>query len=297
MQRNQMIARRQGRFQLKPLLLAALAFAPAAASAQQDAAAAQLPPLVITADGEKAKFAGILVDRQGDKLRVREGNTALHVVLLTDDTKISTPKGLFKMERKRRGVDDLLPGLMLQVEGTGSSDGAIVAKEIHFSTRSMKTAQQINVGSEVIRGNVAANTDSITHLNARVTNLDNYDEKFATQVNFVSNEWSLLPAAKGQLDDLAGKASALKGYIVEVKGYADTTGSTPHNLELSEMRAQAVVRYLIEDKGIPMRRVLNPTGFGDANAIASNATPDGRAMNRRVTVRVLVNKGLAEDHR
>src|SRR3954452_12989647 len=65
MQRNQLIARRQGRFHLKPLLLAALAFAPAAASAQQDAAAAQLPPLVITADGEKAKFAGILVDRQG----------------------------------------------------------------------------------------------------------------------------------------------------------------------------------------------------------------------------------------
>jgi outer membrane protein OmpA-like peptidoglycan-associated protein len=186
---------------------------------------------------------------------------------------------------------------MLQVEGSGGPDGAVVAKEIHFSTRSMKTAQQINVGSEVIRSNVAANTDSITHLNAKMTNLDNYEEKVATQVNFVTNEWTLLPAAKGQLDDLAAKATGLKGYVVEVKGYADTVGTTPHNLELSEMRAQAVVRYLIESKGIPMRRVLNPTGFGDANAIASNATPDGRAMNRRVTVRVLQNKGLAEDHR
>jgi outer membrane protein OmpA-like peptidoglycan-associated protein len=292
-----LIARRQGRFHLKPLLLATLAFAPAAVSAQQETAAAQLPPLIVTAEGEKVKFAGILVDRQGDKLRVREGNTALHNVLLTDDTKISTPSGLFKMDRKRRSEQDLLPGLMLQVEGRGGPDGAIVAKEIHFSTRSMKTAQQINVGSEVIRNNVAANADSITHLNARVTNLDNYDEKVATQVNFVSNEWDLLPAAKGQLDDLAGKTAGLKGYVVEVRGYADTTGSNPHNLELSEMRAQAVVRYLIEQKAIPMRRVLNPTGFGSAAAIASNATPDGRAMNRRVSVRVLVNKGLAEDHR
>jgi outer membrane protein OmpA-like peptidoglycan-associated protein len=99
------------------------------------------------------------------------------------------------------------------------------------------------------------------------------------------------------LDDLAGRISGLKGYVVEVKGFADTTGSTPRNLQLSDMRAQAVVRYLIEQKGIPMRRVLNPTGFGSAAAIASNATPDGRAMNRRAMVRVLVNKGLAEDHR
>jgi outer membrane protein OmpA-like peptidoglycan-associated protein len=161
----------------------------------------------------------------------------------------------------------------------------------------MKTAQQINVGSETLRGDVAANTDSITHLNAKVTNLDNYEEKTVAMVNFVTNEWELLPAAKSVLDDLAGRISGLKGYVVEVKGFADTTGSTPRNLQLSDMRAQAVVRYLIEQKGIPMRRVLNPTGFGSAAAIASNATPDGRAMNRRAMVRVLVNKGLAEDHR
>jgi hypothetical protein len=81
-----------------PLLLATLAFAPAA-SAQE---ATPLPPMVVHADGQKVKISGILVDRHGDQLRVREGNVATHNVLLTNDTKISTPSGLFKMDRKMR---------------------------------------------------------------------------------------------------------------------------------------------------------------------------------------------------
>jgi OOP family OmpA-OmpF porin len=58
-----------------------------------------------------------------------------------------------------------------------------------------------------------------------------------------------------------------------------------------------VVRYLTEQKDVPMRRVVNPTGYGSTDAVASNATPDGRAMNRRATVRVLVNKGIANGGR
>jgi len=303
MKNNALVLTNVVRSRLTPLLLAGLAFAPRAQA--QDTTAQALPPMVTTAEGEKAKFAGVVLDRHGDTVRVREGNTALHTVLLTSDTHVGTPNGLFKMGRKRRDQATIIPGLLMQVEGRGGPDGMVIADKIRFSTRSMNTAQQINVGSEMTRNQVAANTDSIevvkrrladsiTHVNARVTNLDNYEEKISTVVNFPTNVYMLADAQKGVLDDLIGRISGLKGYIIEVRGYADTTGTDPHNLQLSQARAVSVVRYL-ELKDVPLRRILNPTGFGSANAIATNATPDGRAMNRRATVRVLVNKGLANN--
>ena len=281
-----------------PLLLATLAFAPAA-SAQ---GATSLPPMVVHADGQKVKISGIVVDRQGDQLRVREGDVATHTVLLTNDTKISTPSGLFKMDRKKRDESNLLPGLMLQVEGRGGSNGAVVAEEIHFSTRSMKVAQQINVGGEVVRNQVNANTDSIevikrrltdslSHVNARVTNLDNFEERYSTVVNFATDSWALTDAGKGVLSDMVGRVAGFRGYYIEVKGYADTTGTVEYNLHLSTKRAESVVRYLTETKDVPLRRILNPTGFGESSAIAANSNEVGKAMNRRATVRVLVSKG------
>src|SRR5689334_3118853 len=293
------------RSHLTPLVLAALTFA--APAGAQEPTPQPLPPTVVHAYGEKAKFSGIVVARQGDTIKLREGDVATHTILLTEDTKISTPNGLFKMGRKRRDASNIMPGLMMQVEGTGSADGTLIAHEVHFSKRSMNVAQQINVGTEVTRNQTEANTDSIervktrladsiTHVNARVTNLDNYEEKISTVVNFPTNVASLVDGAKGVLDDMVNRASAFKGYIIEVKGFADTTGSEPHNLQLSTARAVAVVRYLTEQKDVPLRRILNPTGYGSAAAVASNATPDGRAMNRRATVRVLVNKGLANNN-
>jgi OOP family OmpA-OmpF porin len=289
------------RFRLTPLLLATLMFG-RPSFAQQPT---PLPPMVVHADGEKAEFSGVVVRRSGDTVLVRQGDVATHVVLITDATRITTPSGLFKMDRKKRDVSNIMPGLMLEVEGQGGPNGSIVAKEIHFSSRSMKTAEQINVGGEVTRNQVAANADSIervkrrladsiTHVNARVTNLDTYDEKIATVVNFQHDSWELGDGAKNVLNDMVNRVAGLRGYVIEVKGYADTTGTAPYNLQLSERRASTVVRYLTDVKDIPLRRILNPTGFGSAEAVASNKTPDGRAMNRRASVRVLVSRGAAQ---
>lgn len=285
------------RSHLSPLILAALAFGlPAAAQEPQPQ---PLPPMVVHAEGQKAKFSGIVIDKKGDTIRLREGDVATHTILLNDDTRISTPSGLFKMSRKKRDEAAIMPGLMMQVEGKGAADGSLIADEIHFSTRSMKVAQQINVGTEALRDSVELAkrrfADSITHVNARITNLDNYEERASATVNFATNASDLNETDKSELDELAKKASGWKGYLIEVKGYADTTGTDPHNLQLSQARAVTVVRYL-ELKDVPLRRMLNPTGYGSAQAVASNATPEGRAMNRRATVRVLVSKGLTTNN-
>jgi len=80
--------------------------------------------------------------------------------------------------------------------------------------------------------------------------------------------------------------------VLEVTGYADSTGNTERNRSLSQRRADAVIRYLVEQHQIPLRRIVTPYGFGESNPVADNKTREGRAQNRRVEVKVLVNKGL-----
>jgi len=181
----------------------------------------------------------------------------------------------------------------------------LIADEIHFSTRSMKVAQQINVGGEVVRAQVEANkdsieaiktrlADSISHVNARVTNLDKFEQKYYTTVNFPTDVYQLSAPQKSVLDDMVNRLGGMSGYVIEVRGYADSEGTSPYNLQLSTKRADAVVRYLIDEKGIPLRRIINPTGFGEANPVGSNQSLTGRAMNRRVSVRVMASKGAQQ---
>jgi OOP family OmpA-OmpF porin len=293
MQPNAPIAPTAVRYKMTALLLAAMAYG-LPASAQE---AQPVPPRVVHAENQKSVFPGIIVDRHGDTMRVREGNVATHTVVITDETRIGTPSGLFKMERKRRDQSTLMPGLLMKVEGHGGDNGVLIADKLTFSTRSLNTAQQINVGGEVVRADVSANADSIAalrkrlidsiaHANARITNLDNYTEKVSLFVTFPTNVFELSGAMKGVLDDMVNRINGWTGYVIEVTGFADTTGTTNYNLQLSQRRAAAVVRYLVEDKGIPLRRIINPTGMGETKSFAPP-----NALNRRASVRVLVNKG------
>jgi outer membrane protein OmpA-like peptidoglycan-associated protein len=77
-------------------------------------------------------------------------------------------------------------------------------------------------------------------------------------------------------------------YKWEVGGYTDGVGSVNYNLGLSQRRAQAVVDYLIT-KGVNSNN-LKVVGYGKSNPIATNDTPEGRAMNRRVEIKVLSKK-------
>src|SRR6266850_1750860 len=81
-------------------------------------------------------------------------------------------------------------------------------------------------------------------------------------------------------------------YVLEVSGYTDTTGSIQLNRMLSQKRADAVIRYLVENHNIPLRRIVTPYGYGESHPVAENTSRDGRAQNRRVAIKLLVNKGL-----
>ncbi len=134
----------------------------------------------------------------------------------------------------------------------------------------------------------------VTNVNKRVSDLDNYEVADSATVYFKINSSTLSDQAKQDLDALAQKAQSAKGYVVEVAGYADTTGKAALNQALSEKRADSVTRYLEQQGNIPIHRILTPTGMGTSHEAAENNTPQGRKLNRRVEVKLLVNQGVVQ---
>jgi OOP family OmpA-OmpF porin len=312
----------------------ALVFGGLAVLALASQAGAQKEPLLLPTQhvtvpqqtftpGQGAKVKGLIISRNGDDMVIRDETGYLDVVTLTADTKISSPSGIFKTEKKRRDVTSLLPGLIVEVKGSGGSNGNIVADRISFHSSALRVAQQIAAGDVVQNARIQANTDSIDALghrtrdglrsvnnrlndslaaismrasdslkaiDARFDDIDKYDARDSAHVNFASGKATLTDEAKRALDDLAARAPQQVGYMIEVRGYADTVGRSSYNQDLSERRAEAVVSYLAH-RNVPIRRMLNPTGFGEMDPAAPNDTAEGRAMNRRADVLVLVNRG------
>jgi len=147
-------------------------------------------------------------------------------------------------------------------------------------------------GAKAAQATADAAVAGVNATNDRISSLDDYAPQQTAAVNFKSGSAVLLPESKTTLDDIASKALNAKGYVLEVSGFADSRGSVNLNRALSQRRADAVIRYLVESHNIPLRRIVTPYGYGELNPVAENDTKDGRAQNRRVEIKLLVNKGL-----
>jgi OOP family OmpA-OmpF porin len=88
---------------------------------------------------------------------------------------------------------------------------------------------------------------------------------------------------KVKLDAVAQRLQQLTFESGEVGGYTDSTGDDAYNLELSQRRAQSALDYLTSLGVAPGR--MTAVGYGEANPIADNATPEGQALNRRAVIR------------
>ena len=134
----------------------------------------------------------------------------------------------------------------------------------------------------------------VNRTNDRISALDDYEPQAVLAVNFKVGSAVLSTDSKAKLDEVATKALNAKGYVLEVSGFADTTGSVERNRALSQRRADNVIRYLVENHNIPLRRIVTPYGYGESHPVAENTSRTGRAQNRRVEVKLLVNKGLIQ---
>jgi outer membrane protein OmpA-like peptidoglycan-associated protein len=246
------------------------------------------------APGEQLEVKGAILSRDGETFVVRDINRVDTVVLLTDATSIKTArKGVFR-GGKEFDVTALVPGLILTVKGTGDSEGRLMAEKITFKDTDYKAAVTSFAMMDPVDDKADQALRDAAAAEARISELDQYDVAKVVTVYFAVNKADLSAEAKASLDELAAKAPQAKNYTVEVQGFTDSTGDFNKNLELSRKRADSVVQYLAVMHQIPLRRITTPMGYGSTQTVADDKTPEGRAKNRRVEVRVLVNKGLAD---
>lgn len=170
-------------------------------------------------------------------------------------------------------------------------------KDIQSNQQNITTNKQaIATSQQEIAANkqqIERNIKEIQETTDRFSQLTDYDVKADATVKFKVGSSTISPEDQEQLKQLAQNAKGITGYIIEVKGFADSSGNPLMNEKLSEDRAKRVVAYLIQEGKIPVRHIVAPGAMGEYEPVAPNETAEGRAENRRVEVKVLVNKGIA----
>jgi OOP family OmpA-OmpF porin len=279
---------------------------------------------------QNVKVKGMISGRTGETLILStpDGNTT---VVLDDSTKVQQPKGL-GMRKKQVSAAVLIPGLKVSVDGTGDSTKVTAksitfdasdlqtaemiqaglhptADQVAANQKNISTNQQdiaanqqatatnaknISANQQATAANKADIDKNIADIEAntkRFSELGDYELKGQGTINFKTGSAKIAPEDQARLADLAQKAKDQTGYIIEIQGYADSTGNAAMNTKLSQARAQAVIDYLVQH-GVPVRHITAPGAYGETDPAASNETSSGRAENRRVDVKVLINKGI-----
>jgi outer membrane protein OmpA-like peptidoglycan-associated protein len=160
--------------------------------------------------------------------------------------------------------------------------------------QAQNAADQASLQAEAAAVVGLADAAAIAAVDQRVSDLDDYKIESENDVFFDRDSVILKEDAKPALADLAKLAKSLQGYLIEISGYASNTLDSKTDQKLSEERAAAVARYFYEVQNIPMRRILIPVGYGSTHRLANNTDVVGRELNRRVDVKVLVNKSLED---
>jgi outer membrane protein OmpA-like peptidoglycan-associated protein len=277
--------------------------------------------------GEKVKTKGVITNRMGDTLIVKTADGPFTVVL-SSDTKILQPVGL-GARHKEVSPDVMIPGLKLKFEGVGDDQNRVLAKRIEYENDDLILAEVIQAGlnptaqqqaanmeryavdktatdaaiaaaNQEIAANkqmIAANQSNIRLVadktKERFSELTEWVPKAEATVHFNTGESVISDEHKKEIAALAENALKYKGYVIEVKGYADSIGRLTANQVLSKERAEAVVAYLLQDCHVPVKNIVAPGAMSETNPVASNETGSGRSENRRVELRVLVNRGVA----
>lgn len=284
------------------------------------------PAFAVTA-GEKVKSKGVITNRAGDVLTVKTADGP-YTLVVAADSKIQHPIGL-GARHKQMGPEVLIPGLKLKFEGVSDDQNRILVKQIDFDTDDLALAEVIQAGLnptaeqqarnmqtylenkeatdaviaanrreiEANRERVAVNQGNIQEV-ARATaqhfsQLTDWAAKNQINVHFAVGDSTISPDHKREIASFAQDALKYKGYVIEVRGFADSTGSLATNQVLSKDRAEGVIAYLLQDCNVPVKNIVAPGAMSETNPIASNETEFGRAENRRVELKLLVNKAVS----
>lgn len=279
--------------------------------------------------GQKYKIKGVVVSKDDASFIVRDTTGVDTRVAVAPNTSIKTKGGFFG-GGDTVAVNQIVRGLNLEVEGRGDTAGSLSADKVRFGKDDFRVAQSIDSRvapaeeridqaeqnaqrisgqidelvaiSNSARGGAKAAQDTadaaiagVNATNQRISAMDDYVVQSTATVNFRVGSAVLSPEGKQQLDEVASAAMTMKGYVIEITGFASADGSVKANKALSQRRSQAVIDYLVETHNVPLRRIGQSYGFGELQAVADNATREGREQNRRVEVKLLVSRGVNQN--
>lgn len=141
--------------------------------------------------------------------------------------------------------------------------------------------QQVQIEAEKVASDehaaeIAANKEAIAEANKRFGELDEYNILGEVTVLFGNNRVIVEPEYKPQLSQLAQKARSIKGYMIQVKGYASKVGSRALNQRLSLERARNVTNFMEQQGNVPLTNILSPGAMGTSREVAPDTTNSGR---------------------
>ena len=215
-----------------------------------------------------------------------DGNTT--TIALIPETRVKAGGGFLGLGSSKLAADSLLNGLPVTVD-TLQWSGGLAAGQVALKSKDLRTANMIRTGTDQRFAEQTAATEA---LRGRVGDIDQYNVKATTSVNFDTGKAVLSEQAKAELCAVANQANGTDNALLLVVGYTDSTGSQEFNQTLSEKRASRVVNHLQQACGWKPYRMLTPTGMAEADPAADNTTPEGKAQNRRVAVNILVSKAV-----
>ncbi len=234
------------------------------------------------------ELKGVITARSGDKMKVTAADGTSTIVFINDTTKIKTGGGFLGGGKSKLSAASLLNGLPVTVK-TMQAGAVLLASQITFKNNDFKTATMIRNGTAQ---GFADQTAATQALRGRMADIDKYNIKSTANAYFDTGKWALSAQARTDLCATATQAEATDNALMLVVGYTDSVGSEEYNQTLSEKRASSVINYLQQACRWKPYRMLTPTGMAESDPLASNDTEEGKAQNRRVSVNVLVSKGL-----
>jgi OmpA-OmpF porin, OOP family len=273
-----------------------------------------------------SQIEGLIIGRSGATMTVQTQDAAKVVVLLSDNTQVIEPEGVFR--KKHLALTALIPGLPVKVKGSYNPQNQLLADSVEFKGSSLQTAQDIQAGlaptkeqvqateqqvqaqqqalqkqeaqiqaekqaSAANAAKIAANQAAIAEANKRFGEMGEYNILGEATVLFANGSTKIEPQYKGDLLKLVEHAKGVTAYLLMVQGYASKVGSAALNQRLSSERAENVTTFLEQEGKIPLTNMLSPGAMGTSQQVSSDKTAEGQAENRRVVVKILQNKGIA----
>ena len=253
---------------------------------------------------------GVINGRSGATMTIQTQDSGNVVVLLTPDTQVEEPEGVFR--KKHLNMTALVPGLSVDVKGYVNDKNQLVAGTVTFHGSDLQTAQDIQAGltptEQQVQQNqkelqaqeqqiqqqkaelqaqqaasaqhaaeIAANKAAIAAANKRFGELGDYNILGEVTVLFGNDQVTIEEQYKPQLLKLAQQAKGITAYIIQVKGYASKVGSAALNEKLSTERAENVTDFLEQQGQIPLTNILAPGAMGTSRQVAPDTTAEGQA--------------------